>query len=810
MGSLEQYKVKRDFSKTTEPDVTESGGGQKSKPLALRYAVQYHDATRKHFDLRLEWNGVLLSWAITKGPSFQPEEKRLAVRTEDHPLDYLYFEGIIPEGNYGAGTVMLWDEGHWQPDDPVETGLNKGHLNFRLHGLRLTGSWHLVRMHTKERRENWLLIKSEDEAAGKANPVKRYRRSISTNRTFREIEAESAPVDFSHEGKLPAFRKPQLATLVDDLAEGDNWWHELKFDGYRGLVALGKEGPRIFTRNRNDWTDRFASLVRGFCQFDCTSALIDGEIIAGAGLEGFSALQKAIKAGGPFQYNAFDILELDGKDLTGKPLTERRKKLEAIFKDVPPLGPVQLSLLIEGDAQDSFDAVCNAGGEGLIAKRKDAPYLSRRSRVWLKIKCRNRDEFVIVGWQESDKPARPFASLVLAAQSGGSLTYAGKVGTGFSEDEMDSLAAQMQQMERKTAPVDVPSSEARGCRWITPSLVAEIEYAEFTDENRVRHAVYKGLREDKPAGEVKLKGDRMDGKEDTVGGVTISSPDRIVYPRVGITKLEVARYYEAVAGRMLETCSDRPLSLVRLPTGLEGERFFQKHAGKGFPDAIKSIDIEESSGNSEPYMYVTSAEGLVGAAQMGTLEFHIWGSRIDRLEQPDRMVFDLDPDEGLDWSNVRSAALDMRDRLAALGLPSWPLVTGGKGIHIVVPLRRSAEWETVKLYARLFSQLIAQERPKHFVAEMSKAKRKGRIFIDWLRNERGATAIAPFSLRARDHAPVAVPLDWDEVDTLKAANSFSMKAAQERSWDDASQPAAVSLTLKRIEKLERELGKASG
>ncbi|MBV7410723.1 DNA ligase D [Maritimibacter sp. DP1N21-5] len=806
MGRLDRYIEKRNFENTPEPQDADAGDA-----LALRYSMQKHDATRTHFDLRLEWDGALLSWAVTRGPSLQPSEKRLAVRTEDHPLSYLGFEGTIPEGNYGAGTVMLFDIGHWQPVEPVAKGLKKGHLHFRLHGQRLTGGWHLVRMAGKKSgdkgRENWLMIKEEDEAAGRRDPVARYRRSASTNRTLREIAADKAPVAGGPDGKRPAFRKVQLATLVNDAPTGKDWWHEVKFDGYRALVALGRGGPRIFTRNGHDWTSRFETLLPAFDTLDCQSALIDGEIVAGAGLAGFSNLQKAIKAGGPFRFYAFDLLVRDGETLTERPLSERREALEAVFRDAPPLGLAELSPVMTSDPDDTLSTLCKAGGEGIIAKRTDLPYRGTRSRGWLKIKCERRDEFVVLGWQKSDKRGRPFASLALGAHDGDDLVYVGKVGTGFDEDTMEELAGAMSGLERKTAPVEVEPGEARGVTWITPKLVADVRYAEKTSDGRLRHAVFIALREDKPAKTVKIEEDRMPEDRVDIAGIGVSHPGRTVYPGAKITKRQVAEYYEAMSDRILETAADRPLSLVRLPEGLEGERFFQKHAGKGFPDDIKTVTIKEKDGDTTDYMYVTTASGLVGAAQMGTLEFHIWGARRDALDKPDRMVFDLDPDEALGFSEVARAAADLRDLLAELDLPSWPLVTGGKGVHVVVPLRRIAGWDTVKLFSRVLATHLAECQPDRFTASMSKSRREGRIFIDWLRNERGSTAIAPFSLRARPGAPVATPVTWSELANLTSANAFAMEEALERDWSDADVPDAVGLSEKRIEKLDRLVGR---
>lgn len=773
MRALDSYLAKRNFDDTPEPYDAGSPAG-----LALRYSMQKHAATRLHFDLRLEWDGVLLSWAVTRGPSFIPSEKRLAVRTEDHPISYLGFEGVIPKGNYGAGSVMLFDIGHWSPVIPVGKGLEKGHLHFRLHGRRLTGGWHLVRMEGRKSsdrgRENWLFMKEEDEASKARDPVRRYTRSVSSRRTLREITSGKAEQPLERLGKLPRFHKVQLASNGESVMSGGAWWHELKFDGYRAVVALGKSGPRIHTRNGHDWSDRFRSLLPSFDAVECDAALIDGEIVAGAGLDGFSNLQRAIKFGGPFRFYAFDLLALDEQDLKPLPLNDRREALEKLLKPMPSLGSVDLSPVIRGGAVDAFTAVCSAGGEGLMAKRYDLPYRSGRSSGWLKVKCKRRDEFVILGWQESDKRGRAFASLLLAEQTNDGLIYRGKVGTGFDFETMTNLAALLKANSRKSAPTEVPKDEAVGVVWVTPKFLAEVQYTELTAEGRLRHSVYLGLREDL---QVDLQPvENTDAKQGSkVRGVMISSPDRIVYPGLGISKLEVASYYEEVADKLLSTAANRPLSLLRLPEGLPGERFFQKHRGAGFGEDIKRVSVPQSDGELADYMYVDSAAGLVAAAQMGTLEFHVWGARRDLLERPDRLVFDLDPDESLPFSEVRSAAYDLRDSLAELGLKSAPLLTGGKGVHIVVPLKRTVTWETMTLFSRVFAQVSALREPKRFVAEMSKAKRRSRIFIDWLRNERGATAIAPYSLRAREGAPVALPVSWSTLEDINSGAALSLR-----------------------------------
>lgn len=819
---LAAYVAKRDFSKTSEPDGGRSGNSSQQPA----FVVQKHDARRLHYDFRLEWEGVLLSWAVTKGPSAVTSVKRLAVRTEDHPLSYGSFEGTIPAKQYGAGTVMLWDEGWWEPQEDFTKGLKSGKLKFILHGQRMKGRWTLVRMRTKEKRENWLLIKEHDsfEEEDENGLIDRYVTSVVSARSMEEITedkpARKQPAKAAREkrGKTtftlptPRFRKPQLAKLDDQVPQGDGWLHETKFDGYRCLAAIGKGGVKLYTRTGLDWTDRYAGLPEAFSALDCRNALIDGEVVTASKAAGspFSALQTDLEKGRPVVFMAFDLLELNGDKLVREPLTERKEALSQLLSGLPKNSPVRYSDHVIGHGDEVFKAVEKAGGEGIISKACDSTYAGNRSGSWLKIKTRRRQEFIIGGFSPSAAKHRPFASLLVGTRENGELRYRGRVGSGFGEAVLDKLSSLMRRRELKTSPfADVPADVARSARWLRPDLVVEVEYAELTDQGSLRHGVFQGVREDKEAAVVKLeKTDKPTGEAKTVLGVRVSSPDRVVFPDAGCTKGDVAEYYARAADRMLELAGDRPVSLLRCPDGRDGDCFFQKHAGKGFPDDVGTIDIEESSGKTEPYMVIRKPAGFVAAAQMGTIEFHIWGSRTDILDKPDRLVFDLDPDEGLAFSDVKAAAKDIRKLLADIGLESLPMVTGGKGVHVIVPLRRTANWDTVTFFSRTIASYLAQRHPDRYVATMSKAKRKGKIFIDWLRNDRGSTAVAPYSIRARKGAPVAIPVSWAELSRLKSANGFDIGKALKRLDKPCpllSMDSGQSISQKVVDALEEEI-----
>ncbi|MBX3530878.1 MAG: DNA ligase D [Rhizobiaceae bacterium] len=813
---LREYRAKRDFSKTAEPDdqsAAKKGTSTRKGKHPLVFVVQKHDATRLHYDFRLEWKGVLKSWAVTRGPSYDPAEKRLAVEVEDHPLAYGAFEGIIPQGEYGGGTVMLWDRGTWEPVEDFDTGLKDGKLVFRLAGERLKGEWTLVRMKRRpgEKRDNWLMIKHREdgEKLPRGDVLKTFDRSVATDRTMTEIAKSGRtiarsdlttkrPADpepatpFKSKGRgrakgtaMPRFRAPQLATLVDKAPQGAEWLSELKYDGYRALIAVGGGKAKVFTRSGLDWTDKFARIAEAAASLPTGGTLIDGEIVAfdRAGRTDFSTLQAAIKGGRDMSCFVFDMIVEDGKDISKLPLVERKARLEVLIGEGK--GPLIYSQHIEGRAADVLERLCSAGHEGIVAKRADAPYRSGRTRSWLKVKCTRRQEFVIGGWSRTDKKNRPLASVLIGVMEKGKLVYKGRVGS-FEGDTLGGLAARLFQRERNSSPfTGLPAEARRDAVFVRPDLVAEIDFAEFTADGVVRHGVFKGLRGDKAAKDVVLEtagGAKMAEHEqrDSFAGVKLSSPQKVLWEEQGVTKADLAAHYERVAERMLPHVTKRLLSLVRCPDGASGQCFFQKHDSRGFPDELKRLEITENDGDRANYLYAEDISALIAGVQMSTLEFHIWGARVDRLEQPDRLVFDLDPDEGLGFSDVKAAAADLRDRLDRIGLKTVPLVTGGKGVHVIAPLARKAEWPQVKAFARGFAQMLEEDAPDRYVAQAAKAKRKGRIFVDWLRNERGSTAICPYSTRARNGAPVATPVSWDELAGLDAANAFHIADMEAR------------------------------
>ena len=805
---IETYNRKRDFTKTKEPK------GRKLKGKGDSFVVQKHDASHLHWDFRLEMDGVLKSWAVPKGPSLDPDEKRLAMRTEDHPLDYGGFEGTIPAGEYGGGTVMLWDLGTWIPHpdkDPRKT-IEEGHLHFTLEGERMKGEWVMFRLKPRpgDRRESWMLKKVTDDYANSENGdelVDEAVTSVITGRTMAEIAAGTEVWRSNRGGQKggrarkeaseapPPFRPPQLATLVDEVPPGANWLFEYKYDGYRLLLATGSGAATAWTRNGKDWSDKFRALVKAAAKLPA-GCLIDGEAVAidDEGKPSFQLLQSTLKdqRGANLVFYAFDLLVDRGEDITRLPNIERKDRLKSLLAGVHP--PILYGDHVLGRGEDLFREVCKSGGEGLIAKRADAPYRAERSKSWLKIKCIQRQEFVIVGWSESDK-RRGFRSLLLAARDGRKLTYAGKVGTGFNARLIEELMERMEPLATDNAPVEVPRADRKGAHWIKPKLVAEIAFTEFTSDGVLRHPSFIALREDKPAKDVvrevpeHLEEATMKPKAASRGkakgktaedfGIEISSPERVIYPELGLTKKDLADYYATVEPLIMVDSARRPMTLIRCPGGRTGECFFQKHDKGTFGPHVKQIPIEEKDGQSEDYLYFDDIRGLLASVQMGTIEFHGWGSKVDKVECPDRLVFDLDPDVGLDFGKVKEAAVRVRDLVAGLGLESFPLLTGGKGIHVVVPLDASADWAEVKSFADRFSRAVSEAEPDRFTANIRKVQRKGRIFLDWLRNQRGATAVMPYSARAREGAPVAAPVTWDELDDYDSGAAFSIRDAGE-------------------------------
>ncbi|RUW27710.1 DNA ligase D [Mesorhizobium sp. M4B.F.Ca.ET.215.01.1.1] len=624
---------------------------------------------------------------------------------------------------------------------------------------------------------------------GRVSVVKPTSRKANQGSTARQAKS---PTSDPANSELPTFRPVQLATLVDVVPAGDRWLHEMKYDGYRILVAVGSGQARAYTRSGLDWSHRFPSILLETSKLKVGSALIDGEavVVDANGRSNFQALQNALKgAPSTIDFYAFDLLQLDGEDLTRRPLLDRKEKLQAIL---PAKNPVlRYSDHILGRGEELLERFCAAGLEGVVSKLADSPYVAARGGNWLKIKCIKRQEFVIVGWTPSDK-VRAFRSLILGVHDGGKLRYAGKVGTGFDTAELFRLMKIMAPLEQKAATVEAPRAEVRGAHWLRPKLVAEIAFTEMTNEGTLRHPSYLGLREDKKAAAVVLETERRTAKLTAAPAntIAISNRDRVIYPESNITKGQLADHYAAVAEIMLPWVGSRPISLVRCPQGRAKKCFFQKHDAGSFGDKVHHVGIMEKDGHEEPYLYVDDADGLMTCVQMGTIELHGWGARIEDVEKADRLVFDLDPDEGLDFEAVRAAAFQFRDILKSLGLTTFPMLTGGKGVHVIAPLTPQAEWPQVKDFAHRLAQAVAQSDPSHFTAALSKARRKGRIFVDYLRNQRGATAIMPYSARSRPGAPVAAPITWAEMKTIDAPSHFHVGDAPELKKRAASKSLA--------------------
>ena len=785
---LEEYNRKRNFEKSGEPE------GEPERPKkCLKFVVQHHIARRDHYDLRLEWDGVLLSWAVPKGPSYDTRDKRLAIQVEDHPLEYRNFEGTIPKGEYGGGVVMLWDEGCWEPQTDVDEGLGKGSLKLVLKGRRLKGKWALVRLKAKagETKDNWLLLKEKDDYAKTADGISGFTTSIRTGRTMAEIEEGAGE---------KIVRNPfgtadvQLAKLVAAIPEDEDWLYELKYDGYRILAYVEGNSARLITRNGNDYADRFQDIAYSLIDWAAGRAMVlDGEMVItdAEGRTDFQALQNYMRnpGGKNLTYIIFDLLALDGADLRGQRLIDRKESLEALMKDCPE--SLYYSQSIRGNGKENFLAACKANLEGVVGKKANSAYSGTRNGDWIKLKCDQRQEFVIGGYTLSDKKIRGVSSLLLGVYEGRELVYAGRAGTGLTMRSMEELENKFERIKRKTAPFkQAPESRKNEkITWLEPELVAEIKFAGWTEEHLLRQASFKGLRTDKEPGDIKkenaddkIQADKRmkeeqssakdlegamktNGDSTIINGIKITNPDKVIFDDPEITKADVVRYYAKVSERMLPYVGHRILSIVRCPKGISQSCFYKKHPG---PDnkGIVTMPVLTGSGEKEDYFYIENAAGLIFEAQMGTLEFHTWGSRADDLEKPDTMVFDLDPDEGMDLETVRRGVKDIKSVLEQLSLISFLKTSGGKGYHVVVPFKSSVEWDAFHDFARRIAEVMEQQWPDRYTSNVRKNKRKNRIFIDWIRNGRGATSIAPYSVRARKGAPVSMPITWEELDTV--------------------------------------------
>ena len=802
--TLEKYHAKRDFEKTPEPRGVEAKPGG-----ALSFVIQKHAARKLHYDFRLELGGVLKSWAVPKGPSLDPAEKRLAVHVEDHPLEYGGFEGDIPEHEYGAGHVIVWDRGTWTPVGDAAEGYRKGHLKFRLDGEKLTGGWALVRMgKPRESKENWLLIKERDDAAREgdeaeitgllpdsvlsgAAPAKPATAKKARGRDEARAGAAGAA--------MPAMIEPQLATLTDRAPEGEGWLAEIKFDGYRALCRIDNGKASLHTRAGNDWTAKWKDIAQAAAQLPARQAWLDGEVVAldEQGNVSFQLLQNMAQQRGRLAYYAFDLPYLDGHDLRGMPLLQRKRLLRALLEKTDPAGPVRYSDHLEGNVKEAFSHACMHGLEGIMVKRVDAPYAATRSESWLKVKCQERQEFVVGGYTDPAGKREKFGALLLGVyEDDGSLRYAGRVGTGFDAGMLHSLSRDFADLATDTPPFRDPPKKrgAAGLHWLKPELIAEVKFAQWTNGGLIRQGAFMGMRSDKPAREIRQEqpvpveqaeqhaqreveaeatpekrkaapAGRRAGKEaadqTAVAGVLLTHPARVLFTGAGVTKLELAHYYEDIADWILPHLAQRPLTLVRCPQG--GRCFFQKHANGTTAGDVGRVEVP-TGGATAIYMTANSVQALVGLVQMGVLELHTWGAREGRLDLPDRMIFDLDPGAGLEWKQVAEGAQLVRSLLGDIGLASFVKTTGGKGLHVVAPLAPQRSWDEIKEFSKSVASHLERMLPERFVSNMSKAKRGGRIFVDYLRNASEATAVAAYSTRAKPNAPVSTPLSWDELD----------------------------------------------
>jgi bifunctional non-homologous end joining protein LigD len=863
---LELYRSMRDFKITSEPSGSAKAKLFNKQPLP--FVIQKHAASHLHYDFRLGWNGVLKSWAVAKGPSYFTGNKRLAVQVEDHPIDYGGFEGIIPKGQYGGGTVMVWDQGTWEPQaghTDIDEGLRSGSLKFILYGTKMKGKWALVRMGGKfanERKPNWLLIKEHDDFERKSDDpsvTDEEPNSVVTGRSLEEIaksedhvwnsketakgnawyRKDSAAATKTSSGgvpasrrhapgfasmlkkavkeKLPVFIEPELALQSETPPSGDGWLHELKLDGYRIQARRDGDKVQLLTRKGLDWTHRMKSIAGFVGELPVEKVILDGEVVVLAenGTTSFADLQAAFQEGvrKPLTYFVFDLLHLNGHSLRGLQLIERKKVLERIVEGGGEF--LRFSEHVETSGDVVFEKACELHAEGIVSKRTASKYSSGRSGDWLKIKCVLEQEFVIGGFTLPSNGSHGVGALLLGyydgKKLGKKLIYAGRTGTGFTQKTHGVLRGQLEKLRTTENPFEKPPAEARrGAIWVKPKLVAQVNFATWTADNLVRQAAFKGLREDKPAAEVrreepsvapKPRGAKRASHAASAGvaakvattktmaspkssaasaPVRLTHPQKILDEETQLTKQQLANYYWAVAPHMLPHIEGRPLSLVRCPEGSGKECFFQKHVNHTLPPGVGAVDVpDKKTGKIEPYITLSTAEALAGLAQMGVLEVHPWGSRNDDLEHPDRIIIDLDPDTSITWARLAESATEVRKQFKKLGLESFLKSTGGKGLHVVAPIVAEYDWAVIKQLAHAFVLQMEKAEPTLYLTKMSKAARAGRIFLDYLRNERGATAVAAFSPRARPGAMVSLPLSWNE---LKLAERPQVHVADFDDW----------------------------
>jgi len=798
--SLATYHKKRHFNRTPEPKGRE---GRKASG-GLRYVIQKHDASRLHYDFRLELDGVLKSWAVPKGPSLDPARKVLAVQVEDHPIDYGDFEGVIPKGEYGGGTVLLWDTGTWEPLHDSEEGLKNGKLHFKLDGQKLHGEWSLVRMHGKsgDDGKNWLLMKIKDKYAGNGDILAEEPQSVKTSRSLEEIAGQRDDVwsDAAKEvGQIPGAAKsswpkdfsPELAVLAESPPSGDDWLHEIKFDGYRILAKIKSGKVRLITRNGKDWTDRFPGIAKALAKLKADSAIIDGEavVLDDKGRSDFQALQGVLKDKETAEpvYYAFDLPFCDGFDLRASPLIDRKMELQRLLAKSKLEPRVNFSDHVRGNGQEMVDKACGMSLEGIVSKRADSPYVSRRDPSWLKSKCGDRQEFVIIGFTDPQGKRSGFGSLLLGYHDAKKrLTYAGRVGTGFDEKLLKQTFQRMRDLEQPKPPTAEapPARERNHAHWVKPTLVAEVKFTGWTRDGMLRHPAFVAFRSDKPAAQIVRERpvdpknskapDSPESESDSFAGVALSHPDKILYPDTGTTKRDVAEYYQRVEQWMLPHVVNRPLALVRCPGGLASKCFFQRNWSETLPPAVDKVDIGEGK-KKEFHVQVHDLAGIISLAQIGVLEIHTWGCRSDDIERPDQLIFDLDPGPNVAWKQIVEAARTLNKTLVSLHLPTFLKTSGGKGLHITIPIERKIDWDSAKSFCETIAKSLAEKEPDLFVANMRKDLREGKVYVDYNRNGRSATAVAPYSTRARPGAAVAMPISWNELGKIDSANHFKVE-----------------------------------